>query len=71
MFQCLPKYFQYREIVEIDDDTMLEMMKTRPYIFTALPHGVISYGGICSAVVRADSPVLRLLPTAAARYAIF
>ncbi|KAJ1621715.1 hypothetical protein T492DRAFT_619040 [Pavlovales sp. CCMP2436] len=66
LFQCLPKYFQYKEILEIDDASLRERMKQRPFIFTALPHGVISFGGICSAVVRASSPVLLEMPTAAA-----
>jgi 2-acylglycerol O-acyltransferase 2 len=66
IFQCMPKYFAYREIVEDDDDVLGDLMKERAFIFTAVPHGVISYGGICSAIVRADQPFLTQLPTAAA-----
>lgn len=36
IFQCIPKYFQYREIVEIDDESLGEVMKERAIIFTAV-----------------------------------
>jgi hypothetical protein len=67
IFRCVPKFFQYKEICETDDNELFAYMKTRSVIFTAAPHGVISYVGICSAIVRADEPALLLdMPTAVA-----
>lgn len=66
MFRCIPKYFRYQEILETDDKALFEYMQSRAVIFTAAPHGVISYGGICSAIVRADEPALLDMPTAVA-----
>lgn len=44
--QCIPKYFQYREVLEIDDAALEQVMNSRAHIFTAVPHGVISYGAV-------------------------
>ena len=64
---AMAKYFRYREYLEVSDEELLERMEGRPHILVASPHGVISFGGICSAVTpERNKEVMRHVPTAVA-----
>ena len=61
--KCILDYFDYEEVFEVDDDTLLKMIEDRKkkvgggcgsFIFAGQPHGVLSFGGICAGI-NADS----------------
>mmetsp|Transcript_7868 Transcript_7868/g.18747 ORF Transcript_7868/g.18747 Transcript_7868/m.18747 type:complete len:347 (+) Transcript_7868:38-1078(+) len=66
----MPKYFDYVEVLEIDDENLAALAKQRPLILAVQPHGVFSYGGVCSAVINYSSPIrpaiVHMFPTAVA-----
>ena len=71
--KCIPKYFNYSEVLEYSDEEVVNYTSKRSVCLAQCPHGVISYTGICSAIV-SDSDynlplrqkVLHNFPTAAA-----
>lgn len=50
----VPKYFNYTEVLEYTDEDVMEYTSARACIFAVCPHGVISYGGICSGLVESE-----------------
>ncbi len=46
LFRCMKDYFSYEEIFEISDADLIAYKK--PMILAGVPHGVISYGGLCA-----------------------
>lgn len=47
---CMRDYFNYEEILETSDDELLNEHNklNRSVILTGLPHGVLSFGGLCA-----------------------
>jgi len=68
----IPKYFNYTEILEFDDEELIALTNKRACILAVCPHGIISYGGICSGLVDGEfnaplrQQVLDAFPTAVA-----
>ena len=50
IFQSIPKYFQYKEILEIPPAEMDVITKEKPALICLHPHGVFSMVALCSAV---------------------
>lgn len=47
-FKYIPQYFQHREIMEITNEEMIELTKTKPTLICLHPHGVFSFVSLCS-----------------------
>lgn len=75
-FRCVPKYFNYSEILEFSDEELVKYTDKRPCMLVVCPHGVISFAGICSGIAGADfqlnlrQEVLSRFPTAVASVVI-
>jgi len=60
-------YFKYQEILETPDDELMKLVGQRSMVAVLMPHGVISYGGICSACYPLrDETLMPNFPTAVA-----
>lgn len=46
-FGYMKDYFDYEEIFEFDDEELFKSADKK-YILTSVPHGIISYGGLCA-----------------------
>mmetsp|Transcript_22566 Transcript_22566/g.29293 ORF Transcript_22566/g.29293 Transcript_22566/m.29293 type:complete len:307 (+) Transcript_22566:26-946(+) len=64
-FRCMLSYFDFEHIDETSYEEIQEIEKTKRIIYTAQPHGVMSFCGMCYGVVAA-SEGKKLAPTAAA-----
>jgi len=69
IFGYMKDYFDYEEHFEMSDDKLIELIDSykkagRSIIFTGLPHGIVSYGGLCAGA--AADPRYNKLVTAAA-----
>ena len=68
-FGYMKDYFDYEEVFEMEDDKLISILndykkQNRSCIFTGLPHGIISFGGLCAG--SAADPRYNLLSTAVA-----
>lgn len=68
--RCIPKYFDYTEVLEFTDAQVVHYTATKPCMLVVCPHGVISYAGMCSGMANDALPlrphVLDRFPTAVA-----
>mmetsp|Transcript_22506 Transcript_22506/g.35563 ORF Transcript_22506/g.35563 Transcript_22506/m.35563 type:complete len:310 (+) Transcript_22506:34-963(+) len=64
-FRCILKYFDYDEVLEISHSEVKKIEESKKIIFAAVPHGVMSFCGMCHGIKCADEGY-NIPPTAAA-----
>jgi hypothetical protein len=69
IFGYMKNYFDYEEIFEISDQELLNLLENfkvagRSIILTGVPHGILSYGGMCAGA-NADPRFAKLVTAAA------